>query len=199
MLSEEQLREIEERVNKATPGPWRLGTYNVWADGERPPRLICDADTALAVRERFMMDQDDANSDFIAHARQDTPSLLATIRELQARLDDSEHGFKLALGDSGEYRRQVEELQARVAELSCQVRNAGAKEGALRKACGEAQQSRDRAQARVLELELKLRQRDDPDDDCECVVRTELETRVEELEGQLEARIAELASIGDGE
>jgi BMFP domain-containing protein YqiC len=164
MLSEEQLREIEERVNKATPGPWRLGTYNVWADGERPPRLICDADTALAVRERFMMDQDDANSDFIAHARQDTPSLLATIRELQARLDDSEHGFKLALGDSGEYRRQVEELQAR-----------------------------------VLELELKLRQRDDPDDDCECVVRTELETRVEELEGQLEARIAELASIGDGE
>jgi len=101
MLSEEQLREIEERVNKATPGPWRLGTYNVWADGERPPRLICDADTALAVRERFMMDQDDANSDFIAHARQDTPSLLSIVRELQAQVKELETRLNPPCPDPG--------------------------------------------------------------------------------------------------
>ena len=37
-----------------------------------------------------MMDQDDANSDFIAHARQDTPSLLSIVRELQARVAELE-------------------------------------------------------------------------------------------------------------
>jgi uncharacterized small protein (DUF1192 family) len=53
------------------------------------------------VRERFMMDQDDANSDFIAHARQDTPSLLSIVRELQARVAELERqcercGLKIA-------------------------------------------------------------------------------------------------------
>ena len=137
MLSEEQLREIEERMNKATPAPWILGhadTQSLSAAIDWMTKIILHSSNPdLWCTGVYETDDPDAeflftavtgngptscaNADFIANARQDNLALLATIRELQARLDDSEHGFKLALGDSGEYRRQVEELQARVAEL----------------------------------------------------------------------------------
>ncbi len=132
-MSDKELREIEERVNKATPGPWRRGTYNVWADGERPLRFICDTDTADAVRERFLMDQDDANCTFIAHARQDIPSLLETIRELQEtrafekvkRHRFIDEALEITVEQDAELKAALvenEKLKARVAELEADAR-----------------------------------------------------------------------------
>ncbi len=72
MLTDEQLRAIRERAERATPGEWRLdyGEMSVYTD---------DADVANDVITS-------ANLEFIAASRQDVPALLATVAELQARV-----------------------------------------------------------------------------------------------------------------
>lgn len=70
-MEENQLKEIEERCKKATPGPWienesSTYTYVRTRDGES---YICSA-----------LDRD--NSKFIAHSRKDIPRLLAHIKTL---------------------------------------------------------------------------------------------------------------------
>lgn len=77
------LDEAECRAKVATPGPWRLGTYNVWAD----VRIVARTDTAApGSRREFVRDEDDANADFIAHARTDVPALIAEVRRLREAL-----------------------------------------------------------------------------------------------------------------
>ena len=88
------LDEIERRANAATPGPWvvdpdheRRGLSRRWAwfpaiasvDGQfiaplQAPRYR----GAIVLRE---------NSEFIAHAREDVPSLCRAVRELAEALD----------------------------------------------------------------------------------------------------------------
>ena len=90
-LTEEQLREIAERESKASPGPWILrpmgtivghkGTAAV-VDGEASPGYfdwICSMQGSN--QPKWFED-----GQFIAHAREDIPVLLATIRELQEQV-----------------------------------------------------------------------------------------------------------------
>ena len=78
MLTPERLREIKERCERATPGPW-------WVDG----------DPGYAERSRASLGKIDgvliwgppgetvggeaANAQFVAHAREDVPLLVAEI------------------------------------------------------------------------------------------------------------------------
>ena len=74
-MEENQLKEIEERCKKATPGPWIENESSTYIylrtrDGES---YICSA-----------LDKD--NAKFIAHSREDIPRLLAHIKYLEAEL-----------------------------------------------------------------------------------------------------------------
>lgn len=65
-----------ELCQRATPGPWRVGTYNVWQD----ELLKCIAETARW--SAYATVEDDANAEFIAEARAGWPATLERMREL---------------------------------------------------------------------------------------------------------------------
>lgn len=104
-LSTEREQEIRERAAAATPGPWGLyddgtGRYDIAADledtghGFRCRRQIVQTldepiDNDPAHRDWTGEDDDDqilADAEFIAHAREDVPALLAEIDRLRARI-----------------------------------------------------------------------------------------------------------------
>lgn len=85
MLSEERLAEIEERLGRATPGPWaykdRLGGGGCFVFSEETFHVVAveeDEDPAVAVP----LGRGDAA--FIAGSREDVPLLLAEVRRLRA-------------------------------------------------------------------------------------------------------------------
>ncbi len=101
-MTDEQLREIEERANAATPGPWHAGYWSgqCHMKHKHDPR-ICQYDYTLQTRkgDSFIgvvnderetvvgVSYDDlvvseADNQFIAHAREDIPALIAEIRRL---------------------------------------------------------------------------------------------------------------------
>lgn len=69
-ISEERLREIRERAEAATPGPWIT---------QRFTRVWSQASEEWVVAPYDGTQTQDA--DFIAHARQDIPDLLAALEE----------------------------------------------------------------------------------------------------------------------
>jgi hypothetical protein len=88
-VTPEQLAEIEDRARSATPGPWASG-HKSWA-GENAvlsiilnglPVAICGEETANTEHPAS------ADAEFIAHARQDVPALVAEVRRLQDELDN---------------------------------------------------------------------------------------------------------------
>lgn len=95
-MTPEELKEIEERCNKATPGPWRAchnGTCScsqVWSQSADVPVAEVTrgvwGDTGLPyvkIPEKIV----EANSLFIAHAKEDVPKLLEYIKELGHKIE----------------------------------------------------------------------------------------------------------------
>jgi hypothetical protein len=76
-MDQSRIEQIKQRVEAATPGPWRTGPIN-YADIYGADDLV-----ALCVKDRTAT-VDDAQ--FIAHARQDIPDLLAALAEAQEEL-----------------------------------------------------------------------------------------------------------------
>jgi len=69
-----ELEVIRVRCEKATPGPWRCGGldgFKVMGDGY----MLCDVASTI-------------NADFIAHAREDVPKLIAEIIRLKDKYND---------------------------------------------------------------------------------------------------------------
>jgi len=96
-MTEARLDEIEKRANAATPGEWRTQSYVVdaqtgeevgaWSRGnlaERRRVVLADTSTFIVVElgpaARW------ADADFIAHARQDVPDLVAEVRRLHEQI-----------------------------------------------------------------------------------------------------------------
>ena len=86
-MTEEQLRQIEERANKATASPWGVRKRNsedmgfVQAPRYQPSdpydiEVLGDDDTLYPTKAHDI--------EFIAHARHDIPSLIADVRRLWA-------------------------------------------------------------------------------------------------------------------
>ena len=73
-LSDDELRAMEERAERATPGPWGVDGNDCAVE---TPADGADGNVCL-VRPRRA-----ANADFIAHARTDLPRLLAEVRALR--------------------------------------------------------------------------------------------------------------------
>jgi hypothetical protein len=86
------LQEIKEREAKATPGPWEYlpGEFNYDDEAENHPGSIHQVETGdnrgwwIAAIEELFEGQTLANADFIAHAREDIPALVAEVERLQA-------------------------------------------------------------------------------------------------------------------
>lgn len=90
-MTEQELAEITERASKATPGPWwhKDGWEGAmpgdeWYVYQEQPlgEIICCP---------CRSNPSEANAEFIAHAREDIPALLAEVRrlrELEARAMD---------------------------------------------------------------------------------------------------------------
>lgn len=81
-MTEQELKEIEERANKATPGPWRV-------DESLPNVYIRHDGIGWPIASMFHTANGPwkENAEFIAHARTDIPALLADNERLRAELD----------------------------------------------------------------------------------------------------------------
>lgn len=80
MISKNKLKEVEDRANAATPGPWytrnKLG--GVFSNPGTTDGVFIAADDFNPI---------EANEIFAAHSRQDVPNLIAEIRRLREALE----------------------------------------------------------------------------------------------------------------
>ena len=88
-MNEQRLQEIKQRAEKATSGPWKvyqdaistsIGTEFIHPQLNGPMPVITDAYHVGGAINIYI---DDADAEFIAHARQDVPALVAEIERLQ--------------------------------------------------------------------------------------------------------------------
>lgn len=100
-MTPEELKEIEERCNKAKPGPWSVFSIDYWEGEEHPSPQIWANSPEVPIAEVIKGEWGDAgifcgkiskksakaNSLFIAHAREDIPKLLGYIKELQHEIE----------------------------------------------------------------------------------------------------------------
>ena len=95
-MTPEELKAIENRCNKATPGPWKAchdGTCEcsqIWSQSADVPVAEVTrgewGDPGLPygkIPEKIA----EANSLFISHAREDVPKLLEYIKELEHKIE----------------------------------------------------------------------------------------------------------------
>jgi hypothetical protein len=87
MISENELKQIEERVNQAQPGPWKA--YIEDRDHESGNDFIMTGGEGdLRGEDIEMIGATDADYDFIANVRQDIPRLIKEIRELKRKISN---------------------------------------------------------------------------------------------------------------
>jgi len=83
-MTDDQLREIEERCNAASAAPWESfieGRDHMGGDDFIRTGGMDDSSPDIYLTQATHADQD-----FIAHARQDIPALIAEVRRLKALL-----------------------------------------------------------------------------------------------------------------
>ena len=111
-LNDEELREIEQRAEKATPGPWKVesSTEGDW--------VLDNRDDVIA--GTFVQEGD---ADFIAHAREDVPALIAEVRRLRETSPFSLAEIQLIRGcvtfspygsDEGEIKRLIDNINRKL-------------------------------------------------------------------------------------
>ena len=83
MITEEELIQIEQRVNSAQAGPWKA--YIEDRDHESGSSFIMTGSGEHRGEDIEMIGATNADYDFIANARQDIPRLIEEIRRLQRK------------------------------------------------------------------------------------------------------------------
>jgi len=83
MITEEELKQIEHRVNSAQPGPRKAYIEN--RDHESGSNFIMTGTDEQRGNDIEMDGATIADYDFIANARQDIPRLIDEIRKLRAK------------------------------------------------------------------------------------------------------------------
>ena len=88
------LKDIRQRLEAATPGPWKAmqgdfqaegGTYDAF--GVDPVLVLSTVYEEVAGCYLIVEPPEEADAEFIAYARQDVPALLEYVAELEAKLD----------------------------------------------------------------------------------------------------------------
>lgn len=129
-MSDERLAEIRARAAHATPGPWKCwNAFNLnYAMGDRrgqPSRDVAmarlgpDASVGVGVTSTIAhgdirMLSDDA--EFIAHAREDIPALLAEVERMRAREEAVMTFAEFVAGQRPEWIRDDSMLRRRMVE-----------------------------------------------------------------------------------
>ena len=88
-MNPKETNEIQERLDKVTPGRWKLWGMTVMADQDG----TSNQETAVTVADTYYLNADGRprvnDAEFIAHAqREDIPNLLAEVRRLRQGLWD---------------------------------------------------------------------------------------------------------------
>jgi len=118
-MTEQELQEIKERSEKATPGPW---TYV-------PGELIEDGadsyyEDAPNIKGPFTVDMDEYwalgenNADFIAHSREDVPALLAEVERQITIASEFADRFSKAAFELGRTSRKLAEANLEIKRLN---------------------------------------------------------------------------------
>ena len=82
-MTDEELREIEERANQATPGPWSVRDQFI-ETASSPSHLL--GVTMQRTEEGLTQLPGEQNARFIAQARTDIPRLVSEIRRLKSQI-----------------------------------------------------------------------------------------------------------------
>lgn len=85
MLSSEDRAEIQARVDAATAGPWELASPR--ADGRNAVQKTGIDLYGKPVTEWIILDTHPEDAEFIAHAREDIPKLLAELTRIEQALE----------------------------------------------------------------------------------------------------------------
>lgn len=85
-MTEDELKAIEARANAARPGPWKklAAETDTWLFVDGPVGNITSREYWHCEKEKQpTRAQDESDFDFIAHAREDIPALIAEVRRLR--------------------------------------------------------------------------------------------------------------------
>lgn len=83
-LTDQMLDEILARAERATPGPWR--SFIEGRDHTSGDHFIMTGPANSRGGDLYISPFSAANQDFIAHAREDVPNLVAEVRRLRRQL-----------------------------------------------------------------------------------------------------------------
>lgn len=96
-MTEEQLREIELRCDKATPGPCEVVRFD-----NEGGSISYQVETQIGPNHKILGWHDDLqnpkarhDAEFEARARTDIPALCKEVRRLRSELDEYAHKFKI--------------------------------------------------------------------------------------------------------
>ena len=94
MISDERLAAIEVRVSSATPGPWTATCRDMDQQSGRHSGLGWEIEgpPEPILRGQFALAED---AQFIAHAREDIPALLAEVDRLRAYIVKAQEDFAI--------------------------------------------------------------------------------------------------------
>lgn len=85
-MTDEELAAIRARAEAATPGPWLADMTEIWSDSREYFSWLPHDRPYLSEDHPYShSDQGNLDTEFIAHARQDIPALLAEVERLQER------------------------------------------------------------------------------------------------------------------
>ena len=93
-MDNKKLKEIEDRCNAATLGPWV--SYIEGRDHSSGSNFIMTGSKETRAEDIELTGATVADQDFIAHARQDIPQLLKEIRILKNMLSELKQGKRKA-------------------------------------------------------------------------------------------------------
>ena len=146
-LAPERLREIEEREQKATKGPWVVKEYDGGHKGVNvktdPHDLASWPQTIFAPHVQYDGFGSGGavitDADFIAHARKDIPDLLAEVKRLQGERDEALQANQTTTWIAVGYKQRAETAEADSAILLDRVRGLTEEIQRLEAALREAQ------------------------------------------------------------
>ncbi len=127
-MQDARIKEIQDRVDKATAGPWiyLFGDNYVYTKLE-------DGCRGMAISRVDYGNQQD-NAKFIAHARQDLPFLLAALQEAQAENKKLCYTLDIAGEENCTLSNVISSKEDKIAELEEELQMAETRERVLREA-----------------------------------------------------------------
>jgi len=110
-MTQDELDAIRARAEAATPGPWKGLEYFWGINGSDKNLVVRDMGAGRHAKEN------QANQDFIAHAREDIPALLAEIDLLTRANDALGESRNILMANEAVYEKECQRLEAEIVGL----------------------------------------------------------------------------------